>query len=137
MCPRRARHPLGTRRAVEVGHESHATDFAPGGRVTASPSPWWPGRRPAIRPLQTLESSLAWLTFYPAVMVVAIWGGLSAGLPATVLACLVAVFLWPVLVAKPFINGSADWLGMAVLILTGSMIPPASPRPCAAPRFAP
>ena len=75
-----------------------------------------------IWPLQTLESSLVWLTFYPAVMVVAIWGGLSAGLLATALACLVAVFLWPVLVAHPFINGSADWLGMAVFILTGSMI---------------
>lgn len=75
-----------------------------------------------IWPLQALESSLAWLTFYPAVMVVAIYGGLSAGLLATVLACLTVTFLWPILVAGPFIKNPADWLGMSVFILTGSMI---------------
>lgn len=75
-----------------------------------------------IWPLQALESRLAWLTFYPAVMVVAIYGGLSAGLLATVLACLTVTFLWPLLVAQPFIKHPADWLGMSVFILTGSMI---------------
>lgn len=75
-----------------------------------------------IWPLQALDSSLAWLTFYPAVMVVAIYGGLSAGLLATVLACLTVTFLWPLLVALPFIKNPADWLGMSVFILTGSMI---------------
>jgi len=75
-----------------------------------------------VWPLQAIESRLAWLTFYPAVMVVAIYGGLSAGLLATVLACLTVTFLWPILVAQPFIKNPADWLGMAVFILTGSMI---------------
>lgn len=75
-----------------------------------------------IWPLQSLGSNLAWLTFYPAVMVVAIYGGLSAGLLATGLACLTVTFLWPLLVAQPFINNPADWLGMSVFVLTGSMI---------------
>jgi signal transduction histidine kinase/CheY-like chemotaxis protein len=75
-----------------------------------------------IWPLHSLGSTLAWLTFYPAVMVVAIYGGLSAGLLATVLACLTVTFLWPILVAQPFIKNPADWLGMSVFILTGSMI---------------
>jgi len=75
-----------------------------------------------IWPLQPLGSSLAWLTFYPAVMVVAIYGGLSAGLLATALACLTVTFLWPIFVAAPFIKNPADWLGMSVFILTGSMI---------------
>ena len=75
-----------------------------------------------IWPLQAIESRLAWLTFYPAVMVAAIYGGLSAGLLATVLACLTVTFLWPILVAQPFIKNPADWLGMSVFILTGSMI---------------
>lgn len=75
-----------------------------------------------IWPLQALGSSLAWLTFYPAVMVVAIYGGLSAGLLATALACFTVTFLWPLLVALPFIKNPADWLGMSVFILTGSMI---------------
>ncbi|TAN51849.1 MAG: response regulator [Methylococcaceae bacterium] len=75
-----------------------------------------------IWPLQALGSTLVWLTFYPAVMVVSIYGGLSAGLLATALACLTAMFLWPILVAEPFIKNPADWLGMSVFILTGSMI---------------
>jgi diguanylate cyclase (GGDEF)-like protein len=71
-----------------------------------------------IWPLQTLGSSLVWLTFYPAVMVVAILGGFFSGLLATALACLTAVFLWPHLVAHPFIAEGADWLGMAVFVVT-------------------
>ncbi len=73
-------------------------------------------------PLQALGSRLAWLTFYPAVMVAAIYGGLAAGLVATGLACLSVTFFWPVLVAQPFIKDGADWLGMAVFVLTGTMI---------------
>lgn len=75
-----------------------------------------------IWPLQALGSSLAWLTFYPAVMIVAIYGGFFTGFLATVLACLTVTFLWPVLVAQPFIKNPADWLGMSVFILTSSMI---------------
>lgn len=75
-----------------------------------------------IWPLQALGASLVWLTYYPAVMIVAIYGGLSAGLLATVLACLAAIFLGPILVDEPFIKNPADWLGMTVFVLTGSMI---------------
>jgi signal transduction histidine kinase/DNA-binding NarL/FixJ family response regulator len=75
-----------------------------------------------IWPLAALESRLVWLTFYPAVMVIAIYGGLSAGLLATSLACLTAVFLWPLLVAQPFIKDAADWLGLMVFVVTGTMI---------------
>jgi PAS domain S-box-containing protein len=73
-------------------------------------------------PLQALGSRMAWLTFYPSVMVAATYGGLAAGLLATGLACLTVTFLWPVLVAQPFIKDGADWLGMAVFVLTGTMI---------------
>jgi signal transduction histidine kinase/DNA-binding NarL/FixJ family response regulator len=75
-----------------------------------------------IWPLQALGSSLAWLTYYPAVMIIAIYGGLYAGLLATVLACLMVAFLWPLFVAQPFIKNPADWLGVTVFVLTGSMI---------------
>lgn len=75
-----------------------------------------------IWPLQALGSTLVWLTFYPAVMIAAIYGGLLAGLLATALACLTATFLWPLLVIEPFIKNPADWLGMCVFIMTGSMI---------------
>ena len=75
-----------------------------------------------VWPLQALGTALTWLTFYPAVMVVAIYGGLFAGLAGTTLACLVAIFLGPLLVGQPFIKAPADWLGLSVFVMTGSMI---------------
>ncbi|MEN9479856.1 MAG: hypothetical protein RLZZ298_1251 [Pseudomonadota bacterium] len=75
-----------------------------------------------IWPLQALGSTLAWLTFYPAVMIAAVYGGLFAGLLATLLACTTVTFLWPLLVSQAFINNPADWLGMSVFVLTGAMI---------------
>ena len=73
-------------------------------------------------PLQSLGSTLVWLTFYPAVMVMAIYGGLAAGLLGTGLACLVAIFGGPLLVAHPFVHSGADWLGLGVFVFTGAMI---------------
>ena len=75
-----------------------------------------------IWPLHVIGSSLAWLTYYPAVMVVAIYGGLYAGLLATILSCLTVTFLWQLLVATPFIKVPGDYLGMLVFCITGSLI---------------
>jgi signal transduction histidine kinase/CheY-like chemotaxis protein len=75
-----------------------------------------------IWPLQSLGSTLAWLTFYPAVMVISIYGGIFSGLLATFLACLINIFFWHLIAAKPFINNNADWLGMTVFIFTCTMI---------------
>jgi diguanylate cyclase (GGDEF)-like protein/PAS domain S-box-containing protein len=75
-----------------------------------------------VWPLHILGSTLVWLTFYPAVMLVAVLGGFSAGLLATILACATAFFLWPWLAEHPFINSTADWIGMAVFIFTGTAI---------------
>ncbi len=73
-------------------------------------------------PLQALGVRLTWLTFYPAVMIVALYGGFSAGLLGTFLSCLTVWFLLPVFVAQPFIRDSVDWLGMAVFFITCTMI---------------
>jgi signal transduction histidine kinase/DNA-binding NarL/FixJ family response regulator len=73
-------------------------------------------------PLQSLGMSLAWLTFYPAVMASALFGGLSSGLIAAALSCLIIYFLWPLFGAHPFIQNSADWLGMIVFFMTCTMI---------------
>lgn len=75
-----------------------------------------------IWPLQSLGASLTWLTFYPAVMVVAIYGGVYSGLLATLLSCLVVIFGWSLLADQPFISHPADWLGMSVFVLTSVMI---------------
>jgi PAS domain S-box-containing protein len=75
-----------------------------------------------IWPLDVLESKLAWLTFYPTVMIVAVYGGFPAGLLATVLTCITVTFFWPLLVAAPFINNPGDWLGMSVFAITCTMM---------------
>jgi len=71
-------------------------------------------------PLQALGLRLAYLTFYPAVMIAALYGGFFAGLLATVLSSLVVYFWQPT--GHPFIQDSADWLGMAVFIINGIMV---------------
>lgn len=75
-----------------------------------------------IWPLQAIESEFAWLTFYPAVIGVALYAGLYAGLLATVLACLTVTFLWPLLVTQPFIENRFDYLEMAIFAATCSFI---------------
>jgi PAS domain S-box-containing protein len=75
-----------------------------------------------IWPLHSLGSTLAWLTFYPAIMVAAIYSGLLAGLLATALSCFIVLFCWQILVAEPFISDLPGWLGMSVFVLTCSMI---------------
>ncbi len=75
-----------------------------------------------IWPLHALGSTLAWLTFYPTVMVVAIYGGLYVGFLTIALSCFTVTSMWPLLVNEPFIKIPADYLGMSVFILTCSMI---------------
>lgn len=75
-----------------------------------------------IWPLQILESKLVWLTFYPAVMISAIYGGFSAGLMASAIACIIAIFFWPFIVSQPFIQDSSDLLGLMVFLLICAMI---------------
>jgi diguanylate cyclase (GGDEF)-like protein/PAS domain S-box-containing protein len=75
-----------------------------------------------IWPLQALGSHLAWVTFYPVVMVAAIYGGLYAGLLATVLSCLVVTFFWSWIGASPFIVDFAHWLGVSIFILSGCLV---------------
>jgi signal transduction histidine kinase/DNA-binding NarL/FixJ family response regulator len=73
-------------------------------------------------PLQSLGMSLAWLTFYPAVMGSALFGGLFSGMMGAALSCSIIYFLWPVFGSHPFIQTPADWLGMIVFFLTCTMI---------------
>jgi len=75
-----------------------------------------------IWPLGVLETHVPWLTFYPMVMVAAVYGGLFAGLGAAVLVCLIIEFLWPVLAPQPFIQTFADRLGMTVFFLNCALM---------------
>jgi signal transduction histidine kinase/CheY-like chemotaxis protein len=73
-------------------------------------------------PLQILGQRTVWLTFYPAVMAAALYGGLLAGLLGTVLSCFIALFAWQIFVPQPFIKEPADWLTLAVFSFTCTMI---------------
>jgi PAS domain S-box-containing protein len=73
-------------------------------------------------PLEALGTRLAWLTFYPTVMVVALYGGWWAGLLGTVLACLSVLFILPEFVHQPLVKDGADWLGLMIFSATCIMI---------------
>lgn len=73
-------------------------------------------------PLQALGARLAWLTFYPAVAIGALYGGFAAGLFGTLLSCLVVLSVLPALNGQTFIRDSADWLGMAIFAATCTMV---------------
>ena len=73
-------------------------------------------------PLHALEARLAWLTFYPAVAVAALYGGLRAGLLATSVSLVSVLWLLPPVTGQPFIRDSADWLGLAVFAATCTLV---------------
>ncbi len=75
-----------------------------------------------IWPLHQVGTDLAWATFYPAVVVAALYGGLVAGLLATALSCLTVLFCWPLLVAQPFITSPTDYLRLAVFVIVGTIV---------------
>ena len=67
--------------------------------------------------LQMLETRLPYLTFYPAVMLAALYGGLRAGLLATALSAFLADFFWIDPVWYLSIQNPADCLSMVIFIL--------------------
>ncbi len=71
-------------------------------------------------PLDALEMRIPWVTFYPAVMATALFGGFSAGLFATTLSVLAVLFWSPT--DLPFIDDPGDWLGLAVFSVNGILI---------------
>lgn len=75
-----------------------------------------------VWPLQSLGMKTVWVTFYPAVMFIALYGGQGPGLFATLLSSLTALFLWPLFVDHPFIKDFGDWVSMTIFITTCSII---------------
>lgn len=73
-----------------------------------------------IWPLGALELRIPWVTFYPAVMAAALYGGFASGILATALSALVVLFWSPT--NLPFIDDPGDWLGMAVFSVNGMLI---------------
>ena len=72
--------------------------------------------------LESLGQRIPWVTFYPAVMIGALYSGFFGGLLATIFSCLTIVYLWPIFGVHPFIKDSGDWLGMSVFFVNCLMI---------------
>lgn len=71
--------------------------------------------------LQALGASLPYVTFYPAVMFSAIYGGFLVGLLSTILSVFIIVFLI-IKPADPLVLTHTDWVGMAVFFLSCIML---------------
>ena len=76
--------------------------------------------RLAFFPLE--GSRTAVLTFYPAVVLSALYGGLGAGLLATALSAILVGVFWTEPVVRITIGPPADWLAFALYLLSGAMI---------------
>lgn len=71
---------------------------------------------------QELGMRVAFITFFPAVMIAALYGGLRAGFLAIVLSSLLADYFWIGQAWRFSIEEPGDWLGIAVFIVSGVMI---------------
>jgi len=72
--------------------------------------------------LEALGTRVAFITFYPAIIVAALYGGWRAGLLATILSALVADYFWIEPAGTLSIAHPADWLSIAVFLLSCTMI---------------
>ena len=60
--------------------------------------------------------------FYPAVMLAALYGGSRAGLLATALSAILADYFWIEPTGSFAVAQTADWLGLVIFLLSGTMI---------------
>lgn len=72
--------------------------------------------------LAPLGTRIVWVTFYPAVMLAAVWGGWGAGAAVALGSCLLARYGWPLFGNEPFIKVGADWLGLWAFLVNCAMI---------------
>ena len=66
--------------------------------------------------------SSPFLTFYPAVILAALYGGLRAGLLATVLSALIVDYFWMEPVGQFAIESPTDWVTLLLFLLACTMI---------------
>ncbi len=71
--------------------------------------------------LQILGARATFVTFYPAVILAALYGGFSAGLLATALSAGLAAYFW-MEPAGLAVQDPADWLALAIFVAGGMMI---------------
>ncbi|HET6460280.1 MAG TPA: PAS domain S-box protein [Syntrophales bacterium] len=72
--------------------------------------------------LSAMGMRAPFVTFYPAVIFASIYGGLRAGLVATVLSAIAVDYFWIEPAGQFSLGQSPDWLVMMTFLLTGAMI---------------
>ncbi len=72
--------------------------------------------------LGAMGTRIVWVTFYPAVMIAAMYGGWLTGVLSAGASVLIAVFAWPTFGNRPFISDYADWLGVSAFLFNCVMI---------------
>ena len=72
--------------------------------------------------LFSLEGRIAWVTYYPAVVVASVLGGWFSGLLTASGSCLIVVYAWRIFVGQPFIDDPGDWLGLYAFLVNCAMI---------------
>ena len=72
--------------------------------------------------LGVLDLRATFLTFYPAVAIAALYGGLGPGLLATVVSAALADYFWMEPVGQFAITDFADILSMVVFLASGALI---------------
>src|SRR5208283_2566434 len=66
--------------------------------------------------LEVLELRAAFLTFYPAVAIAALYGGLEAGLTATAVSAVLADYFWVEPVGSFAITNPADLISVGIFL---------------------
>ncbi|MFH1811402.1 MAG: DUF4118 domain-containing protein, partial [Pseudomonadota bacterium] len=69
-----------------------------------------------------LGTRIVWVTFYPAVVLAALYGGWIAGLLSAAASVLLVLYAWPLLMVQPFIKDRGDWIGIAAFLFNCIMI---------------
>jgi PAS domain S-box-containing protein len=72
--------------------------------------------------LQALGMSFAFLTFYPAVMLAALYGGRRAGIVATLASAVVANYFWIAPAGSLSMTRPIDWLASAIFAASGILV---------------
>ncbi len=72
--------------------------------------------------LQELGLRAPYITFYPAVILAALYGGLWAGVLATVLSAFAATYFWIEPVGRFSVGHPADLLGLSIFLINGLLI---------------
>ena len=72
--------------------------------------------------LQMLGMHVAFITFYPIVMLAALYGRLGPGLVATVLSAVLASYFWIEPAGSLFASTLADWVSIAIFLMSGAMV---------------